>query len=87
VEKNTVQAEYLDSLSHETTEFTCLSSEPVFEVGDLISKKNNQFSFVHSPFGLGGELELPNILQNPLEGWLRRNAHGSISVQDRHLPR
>jgi hypothetical protein len=66
-EKNTVEAEYLDSLSHETTEFTCLSSEAVFEVGDLISKKDNQLSFVHKgtlaavTFVDGGKVSLPKM--------------------------
>ena len=64
-EKNTVRAEYLDSLVHETTEFTCLSPEPVFEIGDLVSKKDNQFSFVHKEtltavtFVAGGRVSLP----------------------------
>ena len=72
-EKNTVQAEYLDSLSHETTEFTCLASEPVFEVGDLISKKDNQFSFVHKEtlaavtFVEGGMVSLPKIEATPIK--------------------
>jgi hypothetical protein len=70
-ERNTVKAEYLDSLSHETTAFTCRSSEPIFEVGDLISKKDNQFSFVHEgtlaavTFVEGGMVSLPKTETTP----------------------
>ncbi|MGC2781125.1 MAG: hypothetical protein WA418_36355, partial [Bradyrhizobium sp.] len=38
-EKNTVKAEFLDSLNHEATEFVCVSSAPIFEIGDFLSKK------------------------------------------------
>jgi hypothetical protein len=44
--ENRVRAEFLDSPDHDLTEFTCFSAEPIFEVGEYISKKGHEFSFL-----------------------------------------
>jgi len=46
-EENVVKAEFLDSLKAETIEFKCLSGEPIFEIGTFVSKKGDEFSFLH----------------------------------------
>lgn len=48
-QENSVQAEFLDSLSGETFEFTCSSPEPLFAEGDLINKKGLEISFLFRP--------------------------------------
>jgi hypothetical protein len=64
-EKNTVKAEFLDSLIHEATEFTCFSSVPMFEIGDFLSKRGSEISFLHKVsltpivFVVGGSVSLP----------------------------
>lgn len=45
-QQNTVQAEFLDSLTGETIEFTCSSIEPLFAEGDFINKKGVEISFL-----------------------------------------
>ena len=48
-----------------STEFTCLSSAPIFEIGDFLSKKRNEISFLHKEalapvvFAMGGLVSLP----------------------------
>ncbi len=70
-EKNTVRAEFLDSLNHEATEFICFSSKPVFEIGDFFSKKGNAISFLHKEtltpivFAVGGFVSLPQKVDAP----------------------
>jgi hypothetical protein len=44
-EKNTVQAEFLDSDSHQKTTFECFSSNWVFDVGDLVHVRGNLVCF------------------------------------------
>ena len=46
-DENTVTAEFLDSLTGETTQFRCLSAEPVLEPGDFINMKGKEISFLH----------------------------------------
>lgn len=64
-EKNTVKAEFLNSLSHEVSEFKCFSSVPIFEVGDFVSKRGNEVSFLYKPaltpivFVVDGVVSLP----------------------------
>ena len=43
----TVIAEFLDSLTGETTQFRCQSAEPVLEPGDFINMKDKEISFLH----------------------------------------
>jgi hypothetical protein len=45
--QNFVKAEFLDSSNSETVQFKCSSSMPVFKVGDFITKKGNEISFLH----------------------------------------
>lgn len=45
--KNTVIAEFLATEAGATTKFTYLSEEPLFEIGDFVSKKEDQISFLH----------------------------------------
>lgn len=82
--KNTVKAEFLDSLSHETTEFACFSSEPIFEIGDLVSKSGNHFSFLHketlSPveFVADGDVPVPRKKEEPAESARLRAKKGVL---------
>lgn len=45
--KNIIEAEFIESLSHETLNFTCYSTDPLFNDGDILSVKGNEISFVH----------------------------------------
>ncbi|RWP31942.1 hypothetical protein [Mesorhizobium sp.] len=47
VTKNVVFAEFLDAGVGATTRFTYFSEVPLFEVGDFVSKKGDQISFLH----------------------------------------
>ena len=46
-EENVVKTEYMDSLKRETIEFNCFSREPLFEVGQFVSQRGKEFSFLH----------------------------------------
>lgn len=64
-EKNTLKAEFLDSLSHEVTAINCFSPVPILEVGDFIGKRGNEVSFLYKAaltpivFVVGGVVSLP----------------------------
>jgi hypothetical protein len=45
--ESTVTAEFLDSLSGETTQFRYRSAEPIFEPGDFVNMKGLEISFLH----------------------------------------
>lgn len=46
-EENFVEAEFLDSLKCETSKFRCFSSISIFQVGDFVSQKGEEFSFLY----------------------------------------
>jgi len=45
-DENTVEAEFLDSQTGETTRFKCRSAEPVLEPGDFVNMNGKEISFV-----------------------------------------
>jgi len=67
-ERWSIKAEFLDSLHHEVTEFACASSAPIFEVGDFLSKRSREITFLQRQslapvtFAVGGYVELPRWL-------------------------
>ena len=64
--QNYVKAEFLDSLNGEAVQFKCSSSMPVFKVGDFVSKKGNDISFLHQDtllpilFQVGSSIIVPS---------------------------
>jgi hypothetical protein len=44
-EKNVICAEYLDSETHETTSFECVSATPVLAIGDIVHAQGGQISY------------------------------------------
>lgn len=70
-DENSVTAEFLDSLSCETTKFTCRSDEPVLEPDDFINMKGKEISFIHKAtlipvtFVDGAVISIPDITTLP----------------------
>ncbi len=70
-DENTITAEFLNSLSGESTQFKCLSVEPVLEPGDFLNMKDNEFSFVDKAtlipvtFVDGGTIVIPEKATEP----------------------
>jgi hypothetical protein len=62
---NLVTAEFLDSLSHEQTDFMCRTADPIFQVGEFVNIKGDEVSYLYKPtltpliFRMGSVVPLP----------------------------